>query len=140
MSDWFRKIRPKPSAAAVSAICEPGSVIVTKALPGVSVVRATSLYQKRWKAMGSVVVPDFEATINKHLLTSMCCLKLLIVSGSVESSTSNSGKPCCLPNVWRNTSGQSEEPPMPQTITCEKSPDALTSAAKLASSSATACI
>ncbi len=46
--------------------------------------------------------------------------KPAITSGSVESSTSNSGNPSCRPKVLASTSGHNEEPPMPQTITWRK--------------------
>src|SRR2546425_10761950 len=118
MSDGFKNTRLKPSATAVSTICVPGSVIATKDSPGTELFLATSLYQYLWNALGSVVVPDLDAIINKQRLISICLAKLLIESGSVESRTSNSGKCSCLPNVCRKTSGQSEEPPMPQTIAC----------------------
>ena len=70
------------------------------------------------KTFGSVVLPDFEAIMKRQRSTSIRSLRAAITSGSVESSTSNSGNAGCLPNVCASTSGHSDEPPMPHTITC----------------------
>ena len=44
-----------------------------------------------------------------------------MVAGSVVSSTNSSGWPLVLPKVCRNTSGQSEEPPIPSRTACSYS-------------------
>src|ERR1043165_6024205 len=113
MSAWFQKTRLKPCSSAVFTSGVPGSVIATKLSPDF-----TRSYQNLKNTFGSVVVPDFDAITNKHFSASIRSANEAITSGSVESSTSNSGKPAWCPNVCASISGHNEEPPMPQTITC----------------------
>src|ERR1044072_123315 len=78
----------------------------------------TRSYQNLKNTFGSVVVPDFEAITNKHLPASIRSASDAITSGSVESSTRSSGYLASCLNVRANLSGQRDEPPIPQTITC----------------------
>src|SRR5262249_29980191 len=80
------------------------------------------------KMLGSCVLPDLLETMNRVLARSSLASVALICAGSVESSTSISGWPNCLPKVTSNTSGQGLDPPMPNT-TAWRSPARVASAA-----------
>ena len=73
------------------------------------------------KIFGSSVEPDLLETMNRVLLIWILSSQDLICAGSVESKTWSSGKPAILPKVFRITSGQRLEPPIPSRSTCAKS-------------------
>src|SRR5205823_4516245 len=66
---------------------------------------------------GSSVLPDLLDTMQSVFFRSSFFSMALICTGSVESSTCNSGNPAIFPKVMRSTSGQRLDPPIPSSST-----------------------
>ena len=108
MSPGLEKTARNPRSRASSSSGVPGSVIATnRSPPG-----ASSQKWARWLRV-SVVVPDLLATMNSVRGSSSERVTRSIVAGCVVSSTISSSAPSAAPNVVANTSGASEEPPIP---------------------------
>jgi hypothetical protein len=85
------------------------------------------------------VPPDFEETTNSVRRTSIAARMAPTAPASVESSTRSRGLPAGAGSERLNTSGASEEPPMPSTTT-SSIPSSRTPSANASSSSTSTSI
>src|SRR5215469_9005218 len=113
-----------PSASATCCRFDPGSVMATKCFPAscAPIAELTCLKKYSLKILGSSVDPDLLETMNKVSFKSTAFSADRICAGSVESSTSSSGKPAILPKVVLSTSGHKLEPPIPSSRAFVKEP------------------
>ena len=98
----------------------PASVMATKRLPDSSVPTALSTRPRKYlySTFGSIVLPDFEETMNRVVDRSTASLVAFTAAGIVESNTRRAGAPSIGPKQRFSVSVPKLLPPMPNSTTC----------------------
>src|SRR5437660_12782535 len=125
MSGGLGKIQRKSCSLASFSNPEPESVMAANCqpapLPDPLPCRERETCSQKYPKCDSVSVvsPDLDATMKSELWILIFERTPRIVAGSVVSRTCSLGWPLTAPNVFRRTSGQRLEPPIPSRTTSE---------------------